>query len=112
MVTSEGDSDVSSAQDWEAEVLAARHDLLTQRDHIIGTEAQVARLSSVNKELRAELARLRKNTKEVRGKLQEQRQITQRLRKRIETLEGELEAARARPSLARRVASRVRGTSR
>ncbi len=30
---------------WRAEVLAARHQLLTTRDHVIGTEAQVTRLT-------------------------------------------------------------------
>ena len=32
-------------EQWEAEVLDARHQLLTTRDHVVGTEAEVARLT-------------------------------------------------------------------
>ena len=96
-------------EQWQAEVLDARHHLLTTRDHIVGTEAQVARLTNDNKRLRADLARAKKQLGNVRGRLKQARPQVQRLTRKNRQLVAELEAARSRPSLARRVARKVLG---
>lgn len=99
-------------QQWQQEVLDARHQLLTQRDHIIGTEAEVARLTHDHARVRAELTRARKQLSNVRGRLKETRTRIQRLSRRNRTLSAELDAIRARPSIARRAVRRVRGGQR
>lgn len=97
---------------WEAEVREARHQMLTQRDHIIGTEAAVARLTTDNAKLRREVNRTRKQLANVRGKLRAERAASRQLRQRLTHLRAELEAARQRPSLSRRVARKVLGRGR
>lgn len=99
-------------EQWEKEVLEARHQLLTQRDHVIGTEAEVTRLRRDLDRLRSELARSRKQLSNVRGRLQDARTDLQRLTRRSERFAAELEASRARLPFARRVARRIRGVSR
>lgn len=98
---------------WEAEVLEARHQLLTTRDHVIGTEAQVARLTRDNESLRADLRRTRKQLSNVRERLQQGRERLQRLTRANARLTSQLAAAQSRPSFARRAARRLlRGTAR
>jgi SAM-dependent methyltransferase len=96
-------------EQWQAEVLDARHHLLTTRDHIVGTEAQVTHLSNDNQRLRAELTRTKKQLGNVRGRLKQARPQVQRLTRKNRQLVAELEVARARPSFARRVARKVLG---
>lgn len=102
----------AAVERWEKEVLEARHQLLTQRDHVIGTEAEVARLKGDHARLRGELTRVRKQVSNLRERVKESRERIQRLTRRNERLAAELEAALARPSLARRVVRRLRGGSR
>lgn len=97
---------------WEAEVLDARHQLLTQRDHIIGTEAEVTRLQRDHERLKADLARSRKQLANVRARLKDARARLQGLTRRNQTLVGQLEASRGRASFARRAVRRIRGGSR
>lgn len=97
---------------WEAEVLDARHQLLTTRDHVVGTEAEVARLNRDNERLRGDLARARKQLDTVRGRLKQTRTRIRRLIRKNRQLTGELEASRARPSIARRAARKVLGGAR
>jgi trans-aconitate methyltransferase len=99
-------------EEWRDEVLEARHQLLTTRDHVIGTEAEVARLTRDNERLRGEVARVRKQVKVVRGRLEQARSRITRLTRKNQQLTGELEAARGRPSLPRRVARKLRGSAR
>lgn len=96
-------------EQWEAEVLEARHQLLTTRDHVVGTEAEVARLTRDLQQARTDLQRTRKQVKNVRGRLQEARTRIQRLTRRNRSLEQELEQSRSRPSLVRRTARRMLG---
>lgn len=99
-------------EQWEAEVLDARHQQLTMRDHIIGTEAEVARLKRENERLRVDLKRTRKQLENVRQRLRQARTRVQRLTQRNQRLSGELDARRDRPSLARRAARKVFGGAR
>lgn len=96
-------------EQWEAEVLDARHQLLTTRDHVVGTEAEVARLTRDLQRLRLELERSRKQLDNVRGRLKEARTRIQRLTRRNRRLQQELEESRPRPSTARRAARKVLG---
>jgi hypothetical protein len=97
---------------WQAEVLDARHQLLTTRDHVVGMEAEVTRLTRDNERLRGEVARIRKQVQTVRGRLAEARQRVQQLTRRNRRLAGELESIRTRPSFARRVARKLLGGAR
>lgn len=104
------------------EVDRALHDQLLQRDHVIGIEAEVGRQNAqilkLSGELRAakgQAARLRKRKvaqakriRVLRRKLEEERQRNGRLSRRV----AELEQSRGRPSLARRVARRLRSPGR
>ena len=94
---------------WEAEVLEARHQVLTLRDHVIGTEAEVTRLRRDDQRLRRELMKARKQLRNVRGRLQDARDRAQRLARQNQQLTSELEALRGRPTVARRVARKVLG---
>lgn len=112
MVGEDGRAAGDQVERWEAEVMEARHQMLTQRDHIIGTEAQVARLTSDNKRLLREANRARKMLSNVRRKLQEERAVTRELRQRLARVTAELEAAQRQPALGRRVARKVLGGGR
>ncbi|WP_107767861.1 class I SAM-dependent methyltransferase [Nocardioides terrigena] len=101
----------------------ANHHLLTMRDHVVGTEAQVGRL---NRDLALALYRAKKfenRVKIVKARREEVRTRARRLNRRQGVLTKELEAARRRVeelegelashrSLARRVASRVKRMAR
>ena len=97
---------------WEAEVLDARHQLLTTRDHVIGLEAEVARLAVDDKRLRGDLVRVRKQVVTVRGRLKQARGRIRRMARNNQQLTRDLEARAVQPSLARRVARKVRGGGR
>ena len=97
---------------WREEVLAARHQLLTTRDHVIGTEAEVARLTRENTQQRSQLTRSRKQLANVRGRLKETKLRVGRLVRENRRLNDEIAAMRARPSFARRAARRLRGGTR
>lgn len=96
-------------EQWQAEVIDARHQLLTTRDHIVGTEAEATRLTRDNSQLRREITRARKQLRNVRGRLKEVRERVQRLENRNRQLADGLSAARSRPSFARRAARKVLG---
>jgi SAM-dependent methyltransferase len=96
-------------EQWQAEVLEARHQLLTTRDHVVGTEAEVTRLTRDNAKLRADLTRAKKQLGNVRGRLKEARQRIGRLERKNQQLAGEAAALRSRPSFARRAARKVLG---
>lgn len=96
-------------EQWEAEVLEARHQLLTTRDHVVGTEAEVARLTRDNVKLRADLARAQKQLGNVRGRLKQVRQRIGRMERKNRQLAEEAAALRSRPPFARRAARKVLG---
>lgn len=99
-------------QQWEKEVLDARHQLLIHRDHVIGTEAEVARLKREQERLVGDLHRARKQLTNVRGRLQRVRGRARRLARRNRQLNQEAEAPRQQPSFARRVGRKVFGGNR
>ena len=92
-------------------MLEARHQLLTRRDHVVGTEAEVARLSRENAWLKNEAARARKQVLKVRERLENQRKVTQQVRRRAARLEAQLAAGQNQPSFARRVSRKLFGGS-
>lgn len=96
-------------EQWEAEVLDARHQLLTTRDHVVGTEAEVARLTRDNEQLRGDVARTKKQLGNVRGRLKQARLRIRRMERRNRELTAEASVQRGRPSLPRRVARRALG---
>ncbi len=97
---------------WQTEVLEARHQLLTTRDHIVGTEAQVARLTRDNAQQRAQLVKSRKQLANVRAQLKETKLRIGRLVRENRRLADEAAALRSRRSFARRAARRLLGGSR
>jgi cyclopropane fatty-acyl-phospholipid synthase-like methyltransferase len=103
---------VAQAEEWRAEVLAARHQLLTTRDHIVGTEAQVAQLTRDNAQLRGQLRKARKQLANVRGRLEQARQRTGRLVRENRRLTDQAAHPPPRPSLVRRAGRKLLGGSR
>jgi SAM-dependent methyltransferase len=116
-----GGASPSDVERWEAEVLEARHQLLTMRDHSLGTEAEVGRL---NRDLAIALSQLQKAKNRVRAlgerrddlktKLERTRRrlagsqrLAAQLQGRLRAQESDLEQARR--SFANRVARRLRG---
>ena len=97
---------------WEAEVLEARHQLLTTRDHVVGTEAQVSQLARDNARLNRELVRSRKQLATVRAKLASTRQRANRLARRLERARSAPARVVPPPSVAQRAVRRLRGGSR
>ena len=111
--------DHSSGSGRDAELLEVRHQLLRMRDHVIGTEAEVGRLSRDLSLAFAELKRahrraerlsqrrdeLRVRVDQLRLRLAKSQQEVQRLRQRHDDSQG-------RPSVARRLARRLRGGDR
>jgi hypothetical protein len=105
---------------WEAEVLTSRHQMLVNRDHIIGVEAELGRanrdLVRTAKELSLAQRRVRRLTdrrdelREKLGALRKRATASQRqsvaLRRRVRELEGEV--ARAQTGVVRRLARGVR----
>lgn len=100
---------VALVQEWEGEVLEARHQLLTMRDHVVGTEAEVGRLKRDNARLQSGAVRARKQTQNVRGRLKKARVRNRRLMRQLVTLKRDVETSRARPSLFRRGARKLVG---
>lgn len=96
-------------EQWEAEVLDARHQLLTTRDHIIGAEAEAAHLRRDNKQLRGELTRAEKRLDNVRDRLEQARQKVARLERKNQQLTRSASAPQPRRSLVRRAARKVLG---
>lgn len=103
----------SEIERLRAEVVEARHRLLTVQDHVVGIEAENGRLNRdltrVTTELRQVRRRVNNVTKqrdELRTRLQDVRTRLERNRARV----AELEAPR--PSIARRAARRVRSALR
>jgi SAM-dependent methyltransferase len=106
--------DTEEVDHLKAELARARHAVLTNRDHVIGLEAQNGRLqrdlSLVMLELKKTQRRVKglaKRRDELTAKLQDTRQRLERNRKRVAQLEA---APPPRASLPRRVARRVRRT--
>ena len=107
---------------FEKEVLEARHALLVNRDHAIGVEAEVGRLNREVTRLTYELRRnkqrvaalekrrdaLTDRVEELRGRLAESRTRNKALQSRMAAVEG----AGTAPSLATRIARRLRGARR
>ena len=106
-------------KEFEAEVLEARHSLLVNRDHVVGTEAEIGRLNR-------EVARLADELKQATRRVSALTKRKNDLALRVDTLRSRVAAARERnkalsrrvaeleqrsappASLARRVARRVR----
>lgn len=110
------------SRELEDEVLEARHAQLLNRDHVVGIEAEIGRQNADILRLSADLRRLQGREKRLRTRKAAQA-------KRIDGLEAKLMAARKRnaaltrrvaeleasippPSLARRVARRLRRSGR
>lgn len=103
---------VAQVEEWRAEVLAARHRLLTTRDHIVGTEAQVSQLTGDNAQLRAQLRKSRKQLANVRGRLKQGQQRIGRLVRENRRLTEQAAQPQSRPSLVRRAGRKLLGGSR
>ena len=118
--TTSGDAELVTR--LRRELTEARHAHLLQRDHIVGIEAEIGRqnaqILTLNAALRKASARAKrlderkraqvKRIDAMQAKLETARRRNAALTRRVE----ELEAAGTRPSLARRVARRVRGPRR
>ena len=94
---------------WQAEVLDARHQLLTTRDHVVGMEAEVTRLTRDHARLRRELTQARKRLAGMRERVKQARVRIERLTRENRRLTSEVAALRSRPSFSRRVARKVLG---
>ena len=102
--------------------LDARHAQLIQRDHVVGIEAEIGRqnaeimrLNGAVRKAKARAARLTKRKEsqakrvdQLQSRLTAVREHNARLTRRV----AELEAQSGPPSLARRVARRLRGSGR
>lgn len=114
---------VELVKKFEAEVLEARHSLLVNRDHVVGTEAEIGRLNRevvrLTDELRTATKRVSSLTKRkgdladrvdaLRGRVITAQQRNKALARRV----GELEhQSAAQTRLARRVVRRLRGDRR
>ena len=91
------------------ELLRARNDVLTQRDHVIGLEGQATRLHRSSGVANKKVKRLEQKLDRARGNAQTLRSQNARLTKRVARLEAELATARSQVSLARRVLRKLRG---
>lgn len=106
--------DTEAVDRLTAELAQARHAVLTNRDHVIGLEAQNGRLqrdlSLVTLELKKtqrRVKRLAKKRDELTARLQDTRERLERNRKRVLELEA---ASPPQASLPRRAARRIRRT--
>jgi len=70
----------------DSEVLQARQDLLTYRDHVIGLEAESASLQQMVDRLLERQKAQKLRLEEVRGKLDRQRNRADRLRRELDAL--------------------------
>ena len=99
------------------EAVEARHSLLVNRDHVIGTEAEIGRLNRDVLRMQAELVASRKKIRALQkrknGLLDRTSELQGKLtaaRSRVQSLQAELERQQAaRVPLSRRVARRLRG---
>lgn len=90
---------VELVKKFEAEVLDARHKLLVNRDHVVGTEAEIGRLNR-------EVLRLTHDLRHASTRLSSLEKRKDVLLDRVAGLRGRLETAQARnKSLRQRVAS-------
>jgi hypothetical protein len=80
----------------QSEVVDARYDQLTVRDHVIGLEAENERLTDELERARARLNALRTRLDNSKRLLDKQRKSTRRLRNKGEELEKQLAAERRR----------------
>lgn len=81
--------------DADAEaVFQARHDLLTQRDHTIGLEAEAANLQQTVYRMTARQKAQKERIEEIREKLTRQRNRADRLQRELDILK----AASAKPA--------------
>ncbi len=110
-------------EEWEREVLEARHALLLNRDHVVGVEAEIGRLNHDVIRLTSDLntatrrvsaldkrkAGLSDKVSRLRAQLRTAQSRNQRLTSRLTELE---QRAQAPTSFARRVARRLRGGAR
>ncbi|RYB95245.1 hypothetical protein EUA93_13415 [Nocardioides oleivorans] len=122
-----GDDDVAAGlreqvRLLERQLLEARQAALVSRDHVVGIEAEIGRQNADIVRLHVEVRRLSARAKrlgerkdaqakritELQDKLGAARKSSATLTRRV----GELEAVAARPSFARRVARRLRGSGR
>ena len=115
---------VARARQLEDEVLAARHAQLLTRDHVVGIEAEIGRQNADILRLSSDLRRLQGREKRLnarkaaqakriaglQSKLEVARKGNAALTRRLRELEAS--ASAPRPSLARRVARRLRRTGR
>ena len=106
-------ADDSEIERLRAEVVEARHRLLTVQDHLVGLEAENGRLNRDLTRVTMELRLARRRTKKLTEQRDDLRQRLQDVRTRLERNRArvaELEAPR--PSVARRAARRVRSALR
>lgn len=113
---------VALVKQFEAEVMDARHAQLLNRDHVVGIEAEVGRQNDEILRLHGALRRLqgretrlttRKNAQAKRIKNLQERLAAAKKRNAVLTRRvEELASSSGQPSLARRVARRLRGTGR
>jgi chromosome segregation ATPase len=100
-----------------AEVLEARHRLLVNRDHVVGTEAEIGRLNRDILKLQAEVIASRKKVRALQkrksGLMSTNADLQAKLtaaRRRTQELRAELDRqVAARVPLSRRIAGRLRG---
>lgn len=114
---------VQLVKEFEAEVLEARHTLLVNRDHVVGTEAEIGRL---NRDVMQLTSKLQQATKRVSAlerrkgslldKVEQLRTELGRARARNKALDGRVrelqQQAASQVSFTRKVARRLRGAGR
>lgn len=113
------DHDQQSAQGLDIE---ARHAQLVQRDHVVGIEAEIGRQNAEIMRLNGDLRKAKSRASRLRERKESQAKRIRVLQARLTAarehnarLKGrvaELEASSGSPSLARRIARRLRGSSR
>jgi predicted nucleic acid-binding Zn-ribbon protein len=104
-------------QDLRAEVIEARHRLLVNRDHVVGTEAEIGRLNRDVLRMQGELITARKKIRALQkdksglvGRNQDLRSKLQATRARAESLRAALDReVAARVPLSRTIVRRLRG---
>lgn len=111
---------IALVKKFETEVLEARHTQLLNRDHVVGVEAEIGRQNDQILKLNDALRRLHGREKRLTDRKTAQGKRITALQAKIETARTrngaltrrvkELEATTAPPSLARRLARRLRGS--
>jgi len=82
--------------DMDREVMDVRHEQLTMRDHIIGYEAEAARLTNDLAVARRTIKKLRDQVEQLRRKFQQERVAARRKQKRLDEARQALRAERRR----------------